>query len=96
MDFITDLPPTEDGSTTVLVMVDRFSKMMHLAILSDNTTAPVVADAFFDTVVKLHGLPRSIVSDRDPRFTSRFWKELTKACGTEILLSSAYHPETDG
>ena len=96
MDFITDLPPTEDGSTSVLVMVDRFSKITHLAIFNDNTTAPAVADAFFDTVVKLHGLPHLIVSDRDPRFKLRFWKELTKACGTEILLSSAYHPETDG
>jgi Integrase core domain len=60
----------------VLVVVDRFSKMCHLMLLSDDTTAPAVADAFFENVVKLHGLPKTIVSDRDPRFTSRFWREL--------------------
>lgn len=79
MDFITDLPPTASGCDTVLVVVCRFSKMVHLALLKNDTTAPTVADAFFTQVVRLHGLPLSIVSDRDPRFTSRFWSELLKA-----------------
>ena len=56
----------------------------------------MVADIFFDQIVRLHGMPESIVSDRDPVFTSSFWQNLFKRCGTQLLTSSSYHPQTDG
>ena len=67
MDFLTNLP-TNNGSESILVVVDRFSKMIHLVPLQQKTEASDVADAFFDSVVRLHGLPATIISDRDPRF----------------------------
>ena len=76
MDFITDLPKTRNGHSSILVVVDRFTKMVKLIPLSENTTAPVIAQIFFEHVVRYHGIPQSIVSDRDPRFTARFWREL--------------------
>ena len=76
MDFITDLPKTDKGHSSIFVVVDRFSKMVKLIPLEDNTTAPKIAEVFFDHVVRYHGIPASIVSDRDVRFTARFWKEL--------------------
>jgi Integrase core domain len=77
-------------------VVDRFSKMVHLCVLPVDTTAPVVADTFFSNIVRLHGLPKSIVSDRDPRFNSRFWRELLNQVKTELHMSTAWHPESDG
>lgn len=78
MDFVTDLPVTSDGHSTVLLVVDRFSKMVHLIPMGEDTSAPHVAKCFFEHVVRLHGLPSSIVSDRDPRFTAKFWTTLFK------------------
>ena len=72
MDFLTELP-TSDGVATLLVVVDRFSKMLRLIPLVGETTAIAVAHAFFGGVVRSHGIPKSIVSDRDPRFLSEFW-----------------------
>jgi hypothetical protein len=95
MDFITHLPPSA-GYTAILVVVDRLSKGVHLAPLPSHYTATRIAQIFWDTVGKLHGMPKSIVSDRDPIFQSAFWKELLKLQGTKLHFSSAYHPETDG
>jgi Reverse transcriptase (RNA-dependent DNA polymerase)/RNase H-like domain found in reverse transcriptase/Integrase zinc binding domain/Retroviral aspartyl protease len=95
MDFITHLPPST-GYTAILVVVDRLSKGVHLAPLPSHYTATRIAQIFWDTVGKLHGMPKSIVSDRDPIFQSAFWKELLKLQGTKLHFSSAYHPETDG
>lgn len=72
MDFLTSLP-TSDGMSMILVVVDRFSKMIRLIPMTDGTDVGKVATAFFDNIVKIHGLPRTIVSDRDPRFQSEFW-----------------------
>jgi hypothetical protein len=77
-------------------VVDRFSKGVHLAALVPHYTAHKVALLFFDTVCKLHGMPRSLVSDRDPLFISKFWRELFTIRGTQLRMSTAYHPETDG
>jgi hypothetical protein len=95
MDFITGLPPSK-GFTVILVVVDRFSKGVHLGALSAGFTAYKVAELFVSMICKLHGLPRSIVSDRDPIFISKFWKDLFKFSGTLLRMSSSYHPQTDG
>ena len=92
MDFITDLPVNGIGGTSLLIVVDRFSKMMHICQLSSDTTAYAVAKVFLNDIVCLHGIPHSIISDRDPRFTSKFWQEMLKLLGTEVKLSSAFHP----
>ncbi|GAU50876.1 hypothetical protein TSUD_411060 [Trifolium subterraneum] len=95
LDFITGLPPSQDH-VAILVVVDRFSKGVHLAPLTPQYTSLKVANVFFHTVCKLHGMPRSLVSDRDPIFISKFWRELFTLCGTKLRMSTAYHPETDG
>ena len=92
LDFIVGLPAYR-GHTTILVVVDRFSKGIHLGMLP---TALMVASLFLDIVVKLHGVPRSLLSDRDPLFISKFWQELFRRSGTQLRLSSAYHPQSDG
>ncbi|KAE9025002.1 hypothetical protein PR003_g13141 [Phytophthora rubi] len=93
MNFIFGLPP---GRTGVLVFVDRFTKMVHLIPVSDTATAAETAAHFIDCVFRPHGLPQSIVSDRDPRFTSAFWSSLFQLLGTKLSMSTAAYPETDG
>jgi hypothetical protein len=95
MDFIVGLPSFQ-GYTTIFVVVDRLSKAAHFGTLTTNFTASKVADLFAHMVCKLHGMPRSIVSDRDPIFLSHFWQDLFKLCGTKLRMSSAYHPQSDG
>jgi hypothetical protein len=96
MDFITQLPPTKNGHDAIVVFVDMFSKMVHFAPTMTTASAPDIARIFFDTIFRLHGLPKVIVSDRDSRFTSRFWKSLFRTLGTKLALSTAFHPQTDG
>ncbi|KAJ0828513.1 putative nucleotidyltransferase, Ribonuclease H [Helianthus annuus] len=95
MDFITNLPPSK-GKTVIWVIVDRLSKFAHFIALPTHYTAVSLAAIFMKEIYKLHGLPKTIVSDRDPIFVSRFWRELFKQMGTQLLHSSAYHPQTDG
>nr|KYP63409.1 Retrotransposable element Tf2 [Cajanus cajan] len=95
LDFVTGLPPS-NGYTVLLVVVDRFSKGVHLGALRSDFTAYKVAELFVSIVCKHHGLPKSIVSDRDPIFISRFWSDLFKFSGTLLRMSSSYHPQTDG
>jgi hypothetical protein len=96
MDLITKLPETTKGNDAIIVFVDKFSKMVHYAATTTTCTAVDVARIFFDTVVKVHGVPKHIISDRDPRFTSRFWKQLWNLLGTELKMSTSHHPQTDG
>lgn len=95
MDFITRLPPS-NGYTVILVVVDRLSKYGHFAPLKADFSSLKVAETFMHSVVKLHGFPKSIVSDRDKVFTSKFWQHLFKLSGTSLAMSSSYHPQTDG
>ena len=96
MDFITDLPVSTDGYDSIMVFVDRLTKMVHLAPCHKTDTAEQVAWIFLNHVVRLHGLPSDIVSDRDPKFLSNFWTELLQQLHVSQLLSSAFHPQTDG
>lgn len=96
MDFITSLPKTAGGHDGIFVVVDRLSKRVHLAPISMTITAPQFAKVFADVVFKHHGMPLTIVSDRDPRFTSEFWRSFTSLLGTRLNMSTAFHPQTDG
>ena len=95
MDFITGLPNSY-GFNTILVVVDRLSKYGHFIALKGDYTSKFVAELFMTHVVKLHGMPKSIVSDRDKVFTSNFWKNLFQLQGTTLAMSSTYHPQSDG
>lgn len=96
MDLITQLPRTKDGHDAIVVFVDKLSKMVHWVATHTAVTAAELARLMFDHVVRLHGLPESIVSDRDTRFTSHFWSSLWELCGTKLAMSTAFHPQTDG
>ncbi|GBG80697.1 hypothetical protein CBR_g31154 [Chara braunii] len=97
MDFIGPLrPATPRGHDAILVVVDRFTKRARFVPCRYAISAREVADIVFDRVVRDHGLPLSIISDRDLRFTSRFWRRLHEVYDTQLRFSSSYHPQTDG
>jgi hypothetical protein len=96
MDFIGPLPRTGRFKDAILVIIDKLTKMGHFIAITTKTTAKQTAELVFSEIVRLHGMPRNIISDRDPRFTSGFWTELWRLCGTQLRLSTAYHPQTDG
>ena len=95
MDFIVELPPSE-GFTTIFVTVDRLSKMAHFLPMKGTPSAPETAKIFIKEIVRLHGIPANIVSDRGVQFTSRFWKALCESLKIELSFSSAYHPQSNG
>jgi hypothetical protein len=95
MDFIVGLPSFQ-RFTVIFVVVYRFSKAAHFGMLPTQFTAIQVADLFTKMICKLHGMPKSIVSDRDPIFLSKFWQQLFRLSGTKLRMSTAYHPQSDG
>ncbi|KAA0046287.1 ty3-gypsy retrotransposon protein [Cucumis melo var. makuwa] len=96
MDFITGFPRTLRGFTVIWVVVDRLTKSAHFVLGKSTYTASKWAQLYMSDIVRLHGVPVSIVSDRDARFTSKFWKGLQTAMGTRLDFSTAFHPQTDG
>ncbi|KAF1323160.1 Pol protein, partial [Globisporangium splendens] len=96
MDFVFGFQEDKARNTGVVVFVDRLSKMVHVAPVRKHVTAQETACLFLEHVFRYHGLPESIVSDRDPRFTAAFWRELFRLLGTDLAMSTADHPETDG
>lgn len=96
MDFIGPLPETPRRNNAILVFVDRFTKRAHFAATRTDASALDTARLFLHNVVRLHGMPTSIISDRDRRFTSRFWQELMKLLDTNVKLTTAYHPQANG
>lgn len=96
MDFITGLPRTRKGHNAIWVIVDRLTKSAHFLPVNDKDPTNDYAELYIARIVSLHGVPRTIVSDRDSKFMSRFWKAMNKSLGTKVIPSSAYHPQMDG
>lgn len=96
MDFVTSLPRTSRGNDSVWVIVDRLTKSAHFLAYKTGITLEQLAELYIQEIVRLHGIPVSIVSDRDSRFVSHFWKSLHQALGTNLSFSTTYHPQTDG
>ena len=95
MDFVVDLPPSK-GMNTILVVVDRLTKMAHFIPYKGLPTAKQTADLVLKEVFRLHGIPDDVVSDRGVQFTSKFWKDFCLALGVKVNLSSAFHPQSNG
>jgi len=96
MDFVTHLPRTVRNHDAIWVIVDRLTKSAHFLAVNLRISMTKLAQMYINEIVRLHGVPLSIFSDRDPRFTSHFWQTLQNAMGNRLTMSSAYHPQTDG
>ncbi|KAK2429513.1 hypothetical protein QL285_027945 [Trifolium repens] len=96
MDFVGGLPRNQRGQDSIWVIVDRLTKSAHFIPVKSTYKAPQYAAIFMEQIVRLHGVPLSVVSDRDPIFTSRFWKAFQNAMGTRLKMSTSHHPQTDG
>ncbi|GJZ72248.1 putative reverse transcriptase domain-containing protein [Tanacetum coccineum] len=96
MDFVTKLPKTTSGQDTIWVIVDRLTKSAHFLPMKETDSMEKLTRQYLKEVVSRHGVPVSIISDRDSKFTSHFWKSLNEALGTQLDMSTAYHPQTDG
>ena len=95
LDFVTGLPPSE-GNTTILTVVDRFSKMVHFIPMPKLPSAKGTAEAVLLHVFRIHGFPKDVVSDWGPQFISQFWKAFCSLLGATVSLSSGYHPQSNG
>ncbi|GJT55322.1 putative reverse transcriptase domain-containing protein [Tanacetum coccineum] len=96
MDFITKLPRTRSGHDAIWVVVDRLTKSAHFLAIREDYSTEKLARLYTDEIVMHHGVPVSIISNCDARFTSRLWQTFQKALGTRLNMSTAYHPQTDG
>ena len=96
MDFVTGLPTIQGGYDSIMVIVDLITKVSHLIPMKTTFKSLDIARLFVKEIFRLHGLPMRIVSDRDAKFTSKFWSSLFQALGTQLCLNTAYHPQTDG
>ena len=95
IDFITGMPE-ENGMNAILTAVDKATKMCHFILCSDTIIAKGTAQLYWQYVGRLHGIPAVLISDRDSRFTSRFWRELWRLLGTDLRKGSGFHPESLG
>ena len=96
MDFVTGLPITFSGRNAIWVIMDRLTKSAHFIAIKKTDGADQLAQIYLRDILRLHGVPVSIVSDRDTKFTSTFWRAFQKALGKKVHMSTAYHPQTDG
>jgi hypothetical protein len=96
MDFIVGLPKTAKGYDSIWVIVDRLTKIAHFLPVKVKYPVIAYAELYIARILSLHGVPKTIVSDRGPQFVSKFWEELHKSLGTKLLHSSSYHPQTSG
>ncbi len=96
LDFMVRLPRTIQGHDAIAVFVDRLPNHVRIIPVQTHMSAIQIANVFQDTIFKHHGIPKTLVSDRDSKFTSEFWKVLFKTLGTRLNMSSSYHPQTDG
>ncbi|GKD72273.1 putative reverse transcriptase domain-containing protein [Tanacetum coccineum] len=96
MDFITKLPKSSQGLDTIWVIVDRLTKSAHSFPIRENDPLDKLARLYLNRIVTRYGIPVSVICDRDGKFTSNFWRSFQKALGTELSMSIAYHPQTDG
>ena len=95
IDFVVGMP-VKDGYDTILTVVDKATKMCHFVPCSEKISAKEVAQLYWQEIGRLHGIPSAIISDRDVRFTSRFWRELWRVLGTDLRIGSGFHPESSG
>ena len=96
MDFVTHLSRTQRRYDVVWVIVDQLTKLTHFLAMRMTFTVEEFCQLYICEIVRLHGVPVSIVSDRDPRFTAHFWKSFQKTMGTQLTMSTTFHPQTDG
>jgi hypothetical protein len=96
MDFIVGLPRTTKGYDSIWVIIDRLTKIAHFLPVRAKYTVTTYVALYMAHILSLHGVPKTIVSDRGPQFVSKFWEELHKSLGTKLLHSLAYHPQTSG
>jgi hypothetical protein len=96
MDFITGLPITNKKHDSIMVVVDKLTKAVHFVPVKTTHTTPNIVEIFMKEIARLHGIPRTIVSNKDTKFTSNFWRGLFKEFSTNLNFSTTYHPDTDG
>ena len=96
MDFVTHFPRTSRKHDAIWVIMDRLTKSTHFLAMRMTFTLEEFCRLYIREIVWLHGVPVSIVSDQDPRFTAQFWKSFQKAMGTQLSMSTAFHPQMDG
>lgn len=96
MDFVTSLPNTTKGNDLIWVIMDMLNKLAHFIPIKISFLLQKLVEIYISIIVKLHGISSNIISNRDPRFTSRFWGSLKDPLGSKLRLGSAYHPQTDG
>jgi hypothetical protein len=96
MDFVARLPRTKGQKDTIWVVVDKLRKSVHFIPICEKDSLEKLGKIYIKEIVKLHGVPTSIVSDRDPRFTSKFWSRMQELYGTTLKFSTSAHPQPDG
>jgi hypothetical protein len=96
IDFISGLPTTQKGHDSIWVIMDRLTKTAHFLPVKTDYRPPQYAEKYIVEIVRLHGIPKTIVSDRGSQFTAHFWEHLHKGLGTSLIRSTAYHPQTYG
>ena len=96
LDFITRLPKNQNLNDSIIVVVDKLSKATHFIPVKTVYKDANIADIFLKQIFRLHGIPKVIISNRDPKFTGNFWKSLFKGLNTTLNFSTSFHPQTDG